>query len=168
MSSHITWHHINFYVTFCFMQTKITTDYSWVLQQLRALYANLKLFNLIVIMTNIKKELMIVIDFNFANVNHLLCLWHINNNVMINCKKAFDTKEEWNIFFADWKKVRRRSVFSSLLNESNVLLNDRWFMRFRRKNSMRFEEVFSSLMFRMNTVWNIWDSSTMRSFESTS
>jgi hypothetical protein len=160
--------HINFYVTFCFMQTKITTDYSWILQQLRALYAKLKLFDSIVIVTNMKRELMIVIDLNFSDVNHLLCLWHINHNVMINCKRAFDTKEEWDIFFADWKKVRRRSVFSSLLNENNVFLNDRWSMRLRRKNSMRLEEVFSSLMSRMNTVWSIWDSFTLRSFESIS
>ncbi len=157
---------INFYVTFCFMQKKITTDYNWILQQLRALYAKLKLLESIVIMTNMKKEVMTAIDLNFADVNHLLCLWHINNNVMINCRRAFFTKKEWNIFFADWKKIKR-SVFAFLL----LLLiewNDRWSIRLRRKNSIRLEEVFASLMSRMNTVWSIWRSSTSRSFESAS
>jgi hypothetical protein len=97
--------HTNFYVTFCFMQREITTDYSWVLQQLRALYSTLKLSDLTMIVTNMKRELIIVVDFTFVDVNHLLCLWHINNNVMINCKRFFTTKEKWNVFFADWKRV---------------------------------------------------------------
>jgi hypothetical protein len=43
------------------------------------------------------------IDSIFSNVNHILCLWHINNNVLTNCKKAFSTKKEWNVFFTEWK-----------------------------------------------------------------
>jgi hypothetical protein len=97
--------HINFYVTFCFMQREITTDYNWILQQLRALYSTLKLSDFTMIMTNMKKELITVVDFTFVDVNYLLCLWHINNNVMINCKRFFTTKEKWDVFFADWKQM---------------------------------------------------------------
>jgi hypothetical protein len=39
------------------------------------------------------------------SVAHLFCIWHINNNVLINCKKDFDTKKAWDEFFAAWKSV---------------------------------------------------------------
>jgi hypothetical protein len=48
--------HINFYVAFCFMQKEIIADYLWILQQLKALYAKLKFFELLVIMTNMKRD----------------------------------------------------------------------------------------------------------------
>jgi hypothetical protein len=35
----------------------------------------------------------------------LLCIWHINNNVLIHCKKNFFTKKTWKNFFSKWKKV---------------------------------------------------------------
>jgi hypothetical protein len=143
--------HINFYVVFCFMQREIIADYIWVLQQLRALYVKLKLSDSTMIVTNMKRDLITFIDFIFVDVNHLLCLWHINNNVVINCKRHFNTKEEWDVFFSDWKSV-------SMKEETRFfdwLIENRWFMPRQRMNLMRSEEVFSSSMSRMITVWSI-------------
>lgn len=89
----------NFYVAFCFMATETSSDYIWVLQQLRALYLQLELLNPIVIVTDMERGLMIAIRTEFPNTNHLLCLWHINNNIIVNCKKNFSIKEVWNTFF---------------------------------------------------------------------
>ncbi len=41
----------------------------------------------------------------FLESNHLLCFWHINNNVLINCKKKFIIKETWEKFFSEWKTM---------------------------------------------------------------
>lgn len=41
----------------------------------------------------------------FPNSHHLLCTWHINNNVLSKCKNNFDTKEDWETFFTDWKTI---------------------------------------------------------------
>ncbi len=41
----------------------------------------------------------------FLAFNHLLCLWHINNNVLVNCKKRFTNKEAWDKFFSEWKTM---------------------------------------------------------------
>jgi hypothetical protein len=41
----------------------------------------------------------------FSSINHLLCIWHINNNVLMNCKKSFISKEAWDVFFAEWKTI---------------------------------------------------------------
>jgi head-tail adaptor len=51
--------HSNFYVAFCFMKNEITADYVWILQQLRALYVQLKFSNSTIIVTNMKKDLLI-------------------------------------------------------------------------------------------------------------
>ena len=97
--------HSNFYVAFCFMAKETTSDYTWVLQQLQALYVNLELPTPTVIVTDMERGLMSAIETVLPTTNHLLCLWHINNNVLVNCKKHFDSKESWDRFFADWKSV---------------------------------------------------------------
>lgn len=66
--------HTNFYVAFCFMTKEITFDYTWVLQQLHALYLTLNLPNSTVIVTDIKRGLMAAIENIFSTFNHLLCL----------------------------------------------------------------------------------------------
>ena len=80
------------------MTKEITFDYTWVLQQLHALYLTLNLPNSTVIVTDIKRGLMAAIENIFSTFNHLLCLWHINNNVLVNCKKHFDFKEAQDTF----------------------------------------------------------------------
>ncbi len=41
----------------------------------------------------------------FSSANHLLYIWHINNNVVVNCKKSFSTKKAWIKFFDQWKSM---------------------------------------------------------------
>ena len=97
--------HTNFYVAFCFMASETTADYTWVLSHLKALYLQLELPDPVVIVTDMERALMSAIDQTFPNTNHLLCIWHINNNIVASCKKSFDTKEAWDAFFAEWKSI---------------------------------------------------------------
>jgi hypothetical protein len=97
--------HINFYVTFCFMTQKTIADYFWVLNQLKALYNQLKILNSITIVIDMKRDLMQAISVIFSDTNHLFCLWHININVVVNCKRNFDINETWNVFFFAWKSM---------------------------------------------------------------
>ena len=41
----------------------------------------------------------------FPTARHLICLWHINKNVLTNCKAWFDGDDEWKEFYATWQKV---------------------------------------------------------------
>ena len=66
--------HITFYVAFCFMAKKKIIDYEWILQQLKDLYAKLKLPDPIVIIIDMEKNLMVVRRLIFSAINHLLCL----------------------------------------------------------------------------------------------
>jgi hypothetical protein len=96
---------ITFHVAFCFMTQKTSANYIWILRQLKAIYLKLKLNSSVVIITNMRKNLMRVINLIFSDANHLLCLWHININVVAYCKRDFDDKDAWNVFFSVWKSM---------------------------------------------------------------
>lgn len=38
-------------------------------------------------------------------MKHVLCLWHVNKNVLTNCKPLFDIEEIWQEFYKDWHGV---------------------------------------------------------------
>jgi hypothetical protein len=97
--------HTSFYVAFCFTAKKIIENYCWILTQLRALYMWLTLSNSTIIVIDMKKDLMLAMQIIFSNSSHLLCIWHINNNVVVNCKRNFCTKKAWIEFYNQWKSV---------------------------------------------------------------
>jgi hypothetical protein len=41
----------------------------------------------------------------FRESSHLLCIWHIDKNVLANCRKHFDTEEAWQTFYKAWHLV---------------------------------------------------------------
>ena len=84
----------NFYIIFCFMAHETQINYAWVLFQLSNLYAQLRLSNLIIIVTDMKFALIAAIEKTFPTVTHLLCIWHINNNVLVQCRKYHESQEE--------------------------------------------------------------------------
>lgn len=97
--------HTNFYVAFCFMSQETPSDCMWVLSQLKGLYSQLELPDPTVIVIDMERGLMAAIEQTFSNTNHLLSIWHLNNNIVIKCKKSFDIKEAWDAFFTKWKTV---------------------------------------------------------------
>lgn len=86
--------HKTFYVAFCFISKEKIQDYKWVLQQLKDLYAKWELPFPVVIITDMEKGLMFARQLIFPTIKHLLCLWHINKNVLTHCKKDFRTKND--------------------------------------------------------------------------
>jgi hypothetical protein len=90
--------HINFYVSFAFMMHEEISDYLWMMLQLRAVYVELKLLVLTIIIIDMKRELINACEL-FEDVDNLLCLWHINKNVLVRCKPDFISKEAWKIFY---------------------------------------------------------------------
>ncbi len=97
--------YINFYVVFDFITHEKTSDYFWTLQQLRIMYVDLKFFDFIVIIIDMKRKLINACESIFQDINHLLCLWHINKNVLTKCVFDFFIKESWDVFYLKWKLV---------------------------------------------------------------
>jgi len=49
----------------------------------------------------------------FPATIHMLCSWHINNNILAKCKSGFLEFEDWELFMQDWNKlVSTRTVKS--------------------------------------------------------
>ncbi len=72
---------------------------------MKLFYRHLELSDSTIFVTDMKKELMTTRYQIFSQSNHLFCIWHINNNVLIHCKKEFITKEAWEKFFSKWKEM---------------------------------------------------------------
>ena len=46
--------------------------------------------------------LMNAVERIFLTSRHFLCRWHIEKNIIVHCKKTFDTKKKVDLFFFVW------------------------------------------------------------------
>nr|KAJ0223538.1 hypothetical protein LSAT_V11C200087300 [Lactuca sativa] len=58
-----------------------------------------------VIMSDRELALMNAINMVFSNMKNLLCIWHIEKNVLTNCKNHFAHAKKLNIFMSSWNNV---------------------------------------------------------------
>ena len=49
-----------------------------------------------VIVTDRELALMNAVQTVFSESHNLLCIWHINKNVLVNCRPHFQTNDEWS------------------------------------------------------------------------
>ena len=94
----------SFYIGFAFLEEE-EEDFKWVIQQLKALYASLGLKDPAVVITDRDLGLMNALKNEYPDVYHLLCIWHINKNVLKNCKRSFAYQKDWEDFLAAWYEV---------------------------------------------------------------
>ena len=78
---------ITFYVEFAFQFEKKEKNYTWNLTQLQNLLITLDLFNFYIIIIDIKTALINTLSIVFPAFRNLLCLWHINKNILSYIKK---------------------------------------------------------------------------------
>ncbi|XP_061990742.1 uncharacterized protein LOC133709124 [Rosa rugosa] len=92
-----------FNVAFVYMSREAEDNYTWALSRLKTLLRDDCTPGVIV--TDRELALMNSIRDLFPSSRHLLCKWHINKNVMKECKKKFTTKEGWDAFNGAWNTV---------------------------------------------------------------
>lgn len=66
-----------------------------------------KIFLPEILMIDREMSLIRIIKRIFFATNHLLCIWHVNKNVLTNCKSAFLFIETWEEFYSMWNNVLR-------------------------------------------------------------
>jgi len=93
-----TYHTFN--AAFVFLTQEDAVSYQWALQQFSEIVPNPN-----VICTDRELALMNSIKVVFPDCGNLLCRWHINKNILTNCKKYFQTDEEWITFMKLWNAV---------------------------------------------------------------
>jgi hypothetical protein len=86
----------NFYVAFAFLVKEEEEDYQWAMRQLRSLFADLGQFKVAV--TDRELALMNSIRSVFLQSQRILCIWHIEKNVLTNAQKYFTSEEARNEF----------------------------------------------------------------------
>nr|CCA20627.1 conserved hypothetical protein [Albugo laibachii Nc14] len=90
----------HFSVGFCFLKEEKQSDYTWVLSKFAIIWTPETLPAVIV--PDRELALMAAIDKVFSASSHLLCIWHINKNILAKCKRQFETSEEWTVFLQQW------------------------------------------------------------------
>ena len=110
---------IIFYVTFVFFSQKNEIFYSWTFEQLKELYRLHQIFVSSVIITDCETKLISIMKIVYSKISHLFCVWHINNNVLTQCRKKFDTLKIWQKFFNRWKTM----IYASTLKQYETIWN---------------------------------------------
>ena len=54
----------------------------------------------------------------------MLCIWHIINNIVVNCSKYFDEQEEFDAFRKDWERVMYAATEEVFEHEWDALQDD--------------------------------------------
>ncbi|XP_062012413.1 uncharacterized protein LOC133728965 [Rosa rugosa] len=93
---------MTFNVAFVYILKETEDNYTWALSRLRTLLDHCTPS---VFVTDRELALMNSISKIFPDSRHLLCKWHINRNVMKECKKKFATAEMWIMFLNAWNTV---------------------------------------------------------------
>ncbi len=98
----VTSFNTTFFSAFVFLRNETEADYAWALARIAQLFDGIAKPKVIV--TDRELALMRALNTSFPESRHL-CVWHIEKNVLANCKRYFDTGNEWNAFFLLWTGV---------------------------------------------------------------
>ena len=93
-----------------------------------------------VFVTDRNMELIRTISNVFFSSAHLLCIWHVNKNVLTHCKPAFNISKTWKNFYAAWHIVIQTTIIETF--------NNVW-IKFRGDYEMKYFELVDYLK-------NIW------------
>nr|KAJ0224070.1 hypothetical protein LSAT_V11C200072610 [Lactuca sativa] len=146
----------SFYFEFVFLERK--DEYSYILA-LSVFKKTLENREPSVIMSDRELSLMNAIKTVFPNTINLLCIWHIEKNVLANCKKHFTNTDEFDIFMSNWNNVAystTSTIFESTLgefellyqtraNKSLLVLGKKNYLHFGNRSSSRAEGAHSKL-----------------------
>ena len=100
-----------FCVAFVFISEEKVDNYKWVLEQLK-LTLN-ECMHPRVIVTDRELALMKACEIVFPHASHLLCRWHICQNIVKNCKQTIKSKYDWNLFQSAWKELEDSPTWPS-------------------------------------------------------
>ncbi|KAJ9549306.1 hypothetical protein OSB04_021849 [Centaurea solstitialis] len=106
----------SFYSGFVFLEKEDEENYIWALSTFKEIIGQDN--QPCVIVSDRELALMNGIKNVFPATINLLCVWHIEKNVLANCKKYFGRAEEFDIFMSGWNNV----VYST----TEALFEENW------------------------------------------
>ncbi|KAL6567452.1 hypothetical protein OROGR_001120 [Orobanche gracilis] len=116
----------SFQSCFAFLRSEEEADYVWALIRFERILGSSQ--HPSVIATDRKFALLGAIGHVFPKTTHLLCVWHIQKNILANCKKHFETKIDFDGFLSAWADLVRSSnelVFDEAWRNLEILYKDK-------------------------------------------
>ncbi|XP_077223979.1 protein FAR1-RELATED SEQUENCE 5-like [Tasmannia lanceolata] len=140
----VTSFNTSFYSCFAFLQREEEEDYVWALETFG------KFLGVdghpLVIVSDRELALMNAIQVVFPRTTHLLCVWHIEKNVLSKCKSQFEEKEEWDMFLSTWTyliKSPDESTFDTAWKLLEIQYKEKVFiLNYLRNTWLPFKEKF--------------------------
>ena len=96
----VTFTHLTFTAAFAFMEGEKQENYEWALEKLKGMLVE----SPTVIVSDRELALMNAIANVFPDAVNLICLWHINKNIVAKYAKIIG-KNKWSSFEAQWKSL---------------------------------------------------------------
>ena len=124
-------------VAFCFMQNEQEESYTWTLQTLFSWLDPLPFYP--VLCTDRDLALLGAIKEVCPRSPHLLCIWHINKNVLAKTKQYFSSNEGFETFIKSWKE---------LINSSNI---DEYYAQLAKFTKQFHESAPNALVYVQRT-----------------
>ncbi|KAL3507294.1 hypothetical protein ACH5RR_032676 [Cinchona calisaya] len=115
----------SFYSCFAFLRKEGYEGYEWALGPFRKILGQDSQSSVIV--TDRKLMLMKAIKVVFPQASNVLCVWHVQKNIIANCKAHFKHKEDWDAFLVYWNSLVHSSteeVFEKAWHEIQLSYKD--------------------------------------------
>ena len=134
-----------FTIGFCVMSHEDEASYIWAMSQFKNIWHPNRQPQVFVIDRDV--ALSLALRDQFPDTPQVLCSWHIAGNIRGNCRKDFQTENEWDNFEKHWLKVVHSKTeqdfdFNLQVLEGLLLPKHPQPWRYLNKNILPFKEVF--------------------------
>ena len=93
----------SFSACFSFLQKEEEGDYEWALKKFQNILGVDR--HPLVMVTDREQALLNAIKVIFPSIGHLLCLWHIEKNILSKCMVKFEKEKDWKLFLSSWTNL---------------------------------------------------------------
>jgi hypothetical protein len=113
----------SFSVGFCFLKAECKEDYLWALKSWLDCFVNPP----DVLVTDHENALINAASVLFPTTNQVLCIWHLNQNILKNCKPLFTEAKlnEYETFYAEWTNLIFLHSIENFENEY-ITFKNKW------------------------------------------
>jgi hypothetical protein len=150
-------------VALCFLSGETEEDYDWAMEKFGDLMTNHEIPELDTWVTDRELALMNTLDHLFPEGDHLLCTWHVNMNILSNCRKHYpvDLRDpskktlvnphgyvpnpKWTDFLKDWAALQDSPTVSDY-----------------RTRLARFQTHKKEAVDYVKKVWLVWKEKLVR------
>lgn len=122
-----------FYAGFAFLKNEKEHDFLWALSKFKKVLGEENQPS--VIMSDRCQAFINAVNVIFPTTAHLLCVWHIEKNILTNCRKDFDTKEAFDTFLSMWTST---VIYSSTETEFQKNWLELQFLHSAKKTTLEY------------------------------